>query len=261
MTRRERLERKAEKRREWAEGRTSKAHALRNATSDSLRHDWAFITQPGHIPERARMIRRDDKAHEHHKMATHHEQKAAGIEAQLDRSIFSDDDDAIERLAEKIADLEAERDSNKGLNAAWRKAGKPKADDAPGWARIAELLNVEADSRRITTARIGVARDFMDRAPFPPYVGQNLGGRIKQAKDRIEDIKRRRERTTEAEEAGGVVVKIAATPGGGWAVVTFAEKPGRDMLRALRAACFRWSGGSWHGPAPDLPDELKQGAE
>ena len=55
MTRRERLEAKIDKREEWAAGRRDKAATLR-AYGGSLRHDWAFITQPGHIPERARMV-------------------------------------------------------------------------------------------------------------------------------------------------------------------------------------------------------------
>jgi hypothetical protein len=41
MTRRERLEHKLQKRREWAEGRARKAEGLRNATPESLRGDRA----------------------------------------------------------------------------------------------------------------------------------------------------------------------------------------------------------------------------
>ena len=75
MTRRERLEAKVERRREWATGRTDKAAALTQYT-DRFRGDWAFNTQPGHIPERARVIRIEDKAHEHIEMTHHHEAKS-----------------------------------------------------------------------------------------------------------------------------------------------------------------------------------------
>src|SRR3989337_1132424 len=115
MTRREQLERKAEKRREWAEKRTAKASSLR-AVGASYRHDWAFITQPGHIPARAAMNRRDEKAYEHSKMADHHEAKAAGLEAQLERTVFSDDDNAIQALEARIAENEAKRDQMKLVN-------------------------------------------------------------------------------------------------------------------------------------------------
>lgn len=81
MTRRERIEAKLEKRREWAEGRRHKA-AERLRVGDEHRDpqtgrlDWALVTQPGHIPERARINRAHEKAHEHAKMAAHHEAKA-----------------------------------------------------------------------------------------------------------------------------------------------------------------------------------------
>ena len=56
-------EHKAEKYEAWAEKREHKAEAALNSFP-SMRHDWAFITQPGHIPARARMIKADDRAYE-----------------------------------------------------------------------------------------------------------------------------------------------------------------------------------------------------
>ena len=82
MTYRERRLAKAERLREWAEKRNTKATATLNS-KPGLRHDWAFITQPGHIPERARMNAADDRAHASLKKAASteagaHEQRAAG---------------------------------------------------------------------------------------------------------------------------------------------------------------------------------------
>jgi len=56
-------DRKAAKYEEWANKRETKARAQLNS-QPSMRHDWAFITQPGHIPARARMIKADDRAYE-----------------------------------------------------------------------------------------------------------------------------------------------------------------------------------------------------
>lgn len=56
-------EKKAERYEEWADKREEKATAALNSYP-SIRHDWAFITQPGHIPARARMIASDDRAYE-----------------------------------------------------------------------------------------------------------------------------------------------------------------------------------------------------
>ncbi|MGD9883964.1 MAG: DUF3560 domain-containing protein, partial [Reyranella sp.] len=59
------------------------------------------------------------------KMADKHHQAASGIEDQLERSIFDDDADAVERLEERIAELEAKREKYKAFNRDQKKAGQP----------------------------------------------------------------------------------------------------------------------------------------
>jgi len=56
-------DRKADKYESWAGKREQKANAQLNSMP-SVRHDWAFITQPGHIPARAQMNKADDRAYE-----------------------------------------------------------------------------------------------------------------------------------------------------------------------------------------------------
>lgn len=241
MTRRERLERKLEKRQEWAAGRKSKADALRKV-DEHLRHDWAFITQPGRIPARERMNRRDERAYEHSKMADHHETKAAGLARQLDRSVFSDDDDAIERLKERIAENERKRDRMKKINAAYRRG------DA---AALAELgLDLEKLRERVDHQSEGGRLSWLAK-PFPSYELINLGARIRSDRKRIEEVKARQARTVAAEDAGGVLVERV---GERWCSVTFSEKPDRAILNELKAAGFRWGGGSWTGEYDRLPD-------
>ena len=57
----EKAEKKAVLYEEWADKREVKANTTLNSHS-KMRHDWAFITQPGYIPARSRMIRADDRA-------------------------------------------------------------------------------------------------------------------------------------------------------------------------------------------------------
>ncbi len=71
-------ERKAEKYEEWAEKREHKANAQLNSNPET-RHDWAFITQPGHIPMRARMIKADDRAIESLNVAEGFRNKAESL--------------------------------------------------------------------------------------------------------------------------------------------------------------------------------------
>ncbi len=246
MTRRERLEHKIEKRKEWADGRAEKAGALL-ARNEPYRGDIAFNTQPGHIPERARVIARSEKAWEHQKMAGHHRAKAAGLATQLDKTIFSDDPDAIDQLVAKVDNLKAQRDEAKRFNGWWRKhktmKGCPNITDERATKMDAEIP----------------ARYAWERQPIPAYTLSNIGSEIRRAEKRIEAVKHRNERVADAEAAGGIVVKhLGASEGGGdYTLVTFAEKPARDVLAALRAAGYSWGAGSWVGPSERLPGCIK----
>lgn len=77
--RQDRNDKKASKYEEWAEKRRKKAQQCYATTPDSLRHDWAFITQPGHIPARERMVKADERGWEHDKKAAEMEAKAKGL--------------------------------------------------------------------------------------------------------------------------------------------------------------------------------------
>jgi len=74
----EKAGRKAEKYEEWATKRECKANAQLNSNPET-RHDWAFITQPGHIPMRARMNKADDKAIESLQVAEGFREKAENL--------------------------------------------------------------------------------------------------------------------------------------------------------------------------------------
>ena len=122
MTYRERREAKADKLREWAEKREAHASATLTAVEPFTR-DHAFNTQPGHIPGRDRINATEQRAFESLSKAQSMTQRAGGIESQLDHAIYDDDPDAIERLTEKLAELQAKREKIKDENAAARKAG------------------------------------------------------------------------------------------------------------------------------------------
>src|SRR5687767_1114256 len=183
-TRRERLERKLEKRQEWAEGRQAKADAGFRVGDEhrdaSGRMDWALVTQPGHIPERARIIRAHDKACEHLQVARHHESKAAGLAHQLETSIYSDDPDAIEALEARITELEAKRARMKASNAAFRK----------GDAAWAAHLGVTVEKAAALRAEIMAGYSWCQQ-PHPSYELTNLGGNIRRLKERIKVVQHR----------------------------------------------------------------------
>jgi hypothetical protein len=165
VTRRERLERRAERRLDWAASRERRAAAAQ-ARADGIAR---FIPpgQPilvGHHSERhhRRDLERIDSAMrttiESSDMAAHHRSAAAGIERQLDRSVFSDDANAIEVLEARIAEKEAKREKAKRVNALYRKG------DAAGLA----ALGLSLDALR---AALADALSWL-KQPHPAYEDQ-----------------------------------------------------------------------------------------
>lgn len=173
-TYRERREARAERLRQWAEQRQARASATLAAdAAQPYAHDIAFLTQPGHIPERARMIAREDRAFESLAKAQSMAARADGIEAQAERAIYSDDPDAPERLRARIADLEAERDRIKTYNATCR-AGRPDPTVLDDRQR-ADLLSLA----RYAAFQLG------KNGAMPAYALSNLAGNIARQRDRL----------------------------------------------------------------------------
>ncbi len=253
MTRRERLQRRAERREAWADSARAKA----DARFDSARHalDGIEPGQPilmGHHSERhhRRALDRHDAnmraGVERQQMAERHEQAASTLRERLETSIYSDDTDAVEALEERIREREAQVERVKALNAAIRKEQRAGLTD--GW-----LDRIGASEQERLAIRRNVEFDWRHEPTFAPYVLTNLRGRITADRKRLESIRARQKRTAEAEAAGGVTIKHVGTAPTEYAVVTFAEKPEREILDALRAAGYHWSSGSWAGPAEALP--------
>ena len=178
MTYRERRENRAERRRDWADGREQKADTAWQKSRDAV--DGIPLGQPilvGHHSERghrkalATSDRQARKTIEHLDMAKHHAQAAKTIERQLDQSIYDDDPDAIERLETKIAGIEERRERIKDLNRRIRKGES--------------LDDLGLTSREIDDLAMCAAYSTRKPVTFPPYVLQNLGGNINRAKNRL----------------------------------------------------------------------------
>lgn len=173
-TYRERRLARAERLRGWAEAREAKQGAL----SEAARADEAATGIPfgqpilvGHHSERRhrRAIEKIDRAMgasvENARTADRHREKADTIEAQVAGAIYDDDPDALERLQEKLAGLEARREAMKAANAAFRKEHR-------------ELLKGKTAYERSCAV------------PHASYELSNLGGVISNTRKRIELLSR-----------------------------------------------------------------------
>jgi hypothetical protein len=245
MTRRERLEKKLEKREEWAEKAHERASEEFGTSSDLIKDLPAG--QPilvGHHSEKAhrRLLERSgshmDKGCEQYKLAKHHEEKAQGLARQLENTIFSDDEDAVERLQEKLDDRRKRQDGYKKINKIIRSKITPAE-------KLKEIILVGIIGEQTATELIEKGRTL------PAYMLINNNSEIRRIEKRIEEIKRRQEQQAEAEQAGGVVARYW-TPD--CVTVTFAEKPEYSIIRALKDAGFYFSRGSWHGRKDALPE-------
>ncbi len=253
MTLRERLERKLEKRLDWAEKAKSRSQSAYNASCRIA--DNIPLGQPilvGHHSERH--ARRDverihsamTKCCEQGDLARSHESKAAGIEAQLENSIFSDDLDAIEKLKEKIEMLEKEGDHMKEVNKAFKKAPGDKSE------KLAYLVqsNIIGQEEAMTIAKYFAICHYQDK-PYASYSLTNLNARIRTAKERIKQIEYRNAKAEKAEQSGGIAIE-----GDEYVSITFSEKPEWTVLKALKAANFWYRGGSWNGQRAKIPQEV-----
>lgn len=172
MTYRERRERKAERLRGYAEAREAKQPQLWAAADPTEAGTGIPFGQPilvGHHSERrhrnaiAKVDRAMRVAVENSRKAESMSARADEIDRQADVAIYDDDPDAIERLEERIAKLEAERDRRKAANAAYRKAHR---DELKAMGTY----------------------DRSQAVPFPSYSLSNLGGRISTDRKRMARI-------------------------------------------------------------------------
>jgi hypothetical protein len=221
-TYRERRERKADRLREWADKREERGTASYTEGREAL-HRIPF-GQPilvGHHSERAdrsyrnRATGKMERGFADLDKAKSMRSRADNIESQLDESIYSDDEDAIERLEERIASRTAYRDELKAENAAFRKEHR------------AEL---KAMSRY----------DAHQALPHPSWKITNLTADIGRQRKRVEHLRR--------EAAAREAPVVSAIEGDGITVTTterrvevrFPAKPDYEVRQGLKAHGFRW---------------------
>lgn len=177
-TYRERREARAERLREWADKREVKADADLSRGRQML--DAIPLGQPmltDHYSYgrdrryRDRAVGTIERGFAHSRKADEMRSKAANIEAAAERAIYSDDPDAIERLTEKLADLEAQRDRIKRYNASCRKG-----------ARDLSILDENQQRKLLSAANAGQVRE---NGAMPSYALSNLSGVIKNTRDRL----------------------------------------------------------------------------
>lgn len=184
-TYRERRAARAERLRNWADKREAKAeagHERAHEMASAIPFGQPMLTDHHSYGRdrryRDRISSTTSRAVEDGRKADEMRAKADNIEAAAARAIYSDDPDALPRLHEKLAELEAQRDRIKAFNASCRK-GTPNP----------ELLD---DRQRADLASVTRHAPYQlgKRGEMPTYALSNLSGTIKRTRDRIAQLER-----------------------------------------------------------------------
>ena len=203
MTYRERRENRAARRREWAEKRAAKSEgAFKSASALANNIPLGQPILVGHHSEK-RARRDQDRIHngmrkgiEHNDMAKKHVGAAVEIERQLDNSIYNDDHDRDEKLREKLAGLERQRDRMKAINSWFRRNVKNfgittlNAYKISDGSRIADLYEA---AKRILELTDPEVKDLLSslqhsqRIGYPSYALTNLSGNISRTRKRLKE--------------------------------------------------------------------------
>lgn len=248
-------EERQEERRERYRERAERARAESKARSTNAHHLARVMNgQPilvGHHSEKRhrrdidRMDRNIRASIDADSKAAHYDRKADGVGR---AGISSDDPEAVVKLREKLAEMERSRDAMKRVNAAWRKAGRPKApgltdglgtaagpEDEAKWAKLGELVG-EAEAARVLRTMSG---DFLHRAPYT-YALSNLGANVKRVRDRLEGLERRDEEP-EAEPIEGAGFTIREDRDENRICFEFPGKPSAEVRQVLKSQGWRWN--------------------
>lgn len=189
-TTRERRLARADRLEGWSEGNAAKADAA-HAVSDRIAGMIPF-GQPilvGHHSERRhrrdldRMRSAMDRGVELAGRAEDQARRAASIRAQADASIYDDDPDAVARLEERIAGLEARRERVKAYNRSARAA--VKRGESTG-----DLSLLDDADRSDLLSTLRVAPYMVRNGQMPAFVLSNLGGRISEGRARLARLRR-----------------------------------------------------------------------
>lgn len=236
MNRKERQESKAERYREYAENAEKRAAAAFNASNAAVA--GIPLGQPilvGHHSEKAhrRALERSNGAmmrsvHESEK-AAYYRQKAEAAES--NDNIYLGDDDAIERLEDKIATLSAKQERMKAVNKLMR---SKKSDDE----KLAGLVSLGFSE---AAAKNAIANNYT----YPAYCLTNNNAKINAAKKQLERAKTLAGKEDREYKAGKLTIEECYSENR--IRIYFPGRPDEGMRTSLKRNGFRWapSMGCW----------------
>lgn len=150
------------------------------------------------------------------------------------RPIMSGDDDAADRLADKIAKLKAAQEGMRAVNATIRKYAKSGAE-----AQVAALVGLDGCGISEERARELLKPDFCGRVGFAPYELTNNAANIRRLEARLEAVQRAK--AAPVVETDGTKARVEDVPAENRVRIYFPGKPDGMVRNKLKAHGFRWT--------------------
>ena len=235
-------ERKLDAKRERLLARADKADREGDARINRANRDASAIPmgQPilvGHHSEkRDRNFR--NRIHNNYSKGYELKEKAGNLRARAasvgTAGVSSDDPDAVDKLEEKLAELEKKQEFNKAINKALKVADRTGSDEALiklglGKALIAQLKKP----------------DFSGRRGIPSYVLSNNSSNMRRIRQRIEALRKAADDQTSEQVHGDI--RIVDNVEENRVQVFFPGIPAPEVRKKLKQNGFRWSrsAGAW----------------
>jgi hypothetical protein len=219
------LLRKAQKAREESEALRRKSDSVTSAIP---------LGQPilvGHHSEKADRARREKAFDQWGKSIAAAERadeyKRRAEVAYNNTAIFSDDPEAVAKLSEKLANLEANQKFMVSANAFYRK-----------YKTLRGFANISDDVAAALDADIKCGYSW-EQCPFPPYHLQNNNANMKRVKERIAKLERKKETPLTSWTFHGGCVKSNAELNR--LQLFFDAIPSDEIRTALKSHGFRWA--------------------
>lgn len=150
--------------------------------------------------------------------------------AENNNAIYTEDEDAEERLVEKIANLEklqqAMKDRNKVIKS-------KKLTDAEKIVRLVEMGMTETNAQEL------LEPDYCGRVGYPSYALTNNNATIRNAQKRLENV--RRLKTLERKEYQVNGIRVVENPQENRFQIFFGYKPSEEVRKKLKNYGYRWS--------------------
>ena len=191
-----------------------------------------MITGPAKFP-----VARMEKANNAHrnkveKYLAWHERAVKAIKSRLgllsQGVIFSDDSDALTKLRERIAELEAEQEHMKAVNKEYRRC---KGD--------VDRMKVDDKERILVKAFKERKESWWDNQPYQGFQLRNNNANIRRLKVRLATLSRRQATPSqEIEFDGGTLVD---SQDDNRVQIFYDEKPSKDTIKELKRRGFRWA--------------------